>query len=207
MTGSGKSYFAVMLLEYLRRQYPTVPRYFLDSTWDDKNLGIIPYPKVIEGNTPPDTMINSAYTQVWRPFIDDLEMYDQWMKKILYARKRCIVVLDDIASFTDGGKVDLDGHIMLMKQGRKHGITVINGTQELSNVTSSVFKQMTFFVQFILLQNTYEWSTARRYLNILKEDQHMPNAKYGFFMRRMDGNFPAREYRSLHELFGQHFRT
>lgn len=207
MTGSGKSYFGVSLLEYLRRQYPRVPRYFLDSTWDDKNLSLIPYPRVIEGDKPPDAIHDSTYTQVWRPIRDDLETYDAWMKKILYARKACIVVLDDIASFTKGGRVDLDGHMMLMKQGRKHGITVINGSQQISHVTSSVFQMMTYFVQFLLLQDVYEWSAARRYLNIVKEEQRMPSAKYGFFMRRMDGNFPMKEYRSLHELFGRHFHV
>lgn len=206
MTGSGKSYFSIHLLEFLRRQYPKVPRYFLDSTWDDKNLAHIPYPRIIEGDKPPDAMNDCTYTQVWRPIRDDLAVYDEWMKKILYKRKPCIVLLDDIASFTKGGRVDLDGHMMLMKQGRKHGITVINGSQQLSHVTAPVFQQMTFFVQFRLLQDVYEWSTARRYLNILKEDQRAPAAKYGFHMRRMDGNFPAKEYRSIHELFGPHFK-
>lgn len=195
-----------MLLEYLRRQYPNVPRYFLDSTWDEKNLSFLPYPRVIEGNVPPDIMSSSTYTQVWRPDTDDLGMYDDWMQKILRARKPAIVVLDDIASFTKGGRIDLDGHIKLLRQGRKHGITVINGTQQISHVTSTVFQMMTFFVQFLLLQDVYEWSRARRYLNIKTEEQHAPTAKYGFFMRRMDGNFPAREYRSIHELFGRQFR-
>lgn len=206
MTGSGKSYFSVALMEYLRRQYPKVPRYILDSTWDDKNLKFVPYPKIHEGNVPPDAVSDGTYTHVWRPDTDDLDIYNQWMHKILYMRKPAIVLLDDIASFTKDGAVDLDGHIVLMKQGRKHGITIINGSQEISHVSSTVFKQMTYFVQFLLLNNAYEWSAARRYLNIAKEEQHSPTAKYGFFLRRMDGNFPAKEYKSIHELFGQHFR-
>jgi hypothetical protein len=204
-TGSGKTRFSLALLEYYRRQFPHVPRYVLNSTDDD--MPEIKFPREIRGNTPPDIQHDSTYTQVWIPDTDDLDAYNEWLLKILYARKKAIVLLDEIASLTGYGKQVgiLEGHFKILKQGRKHGITIINETQELSRVPLVMFRQMEYFVLFRINNDAYEISTARKYLEVERDDYRPPHASFGFHLKRT-GNFPAREYRSMHDLFGQHFR-
>lgn len=201
-TGSGKTRFALGLLEYYRRQFPKVPRYVLNSTDDD--MPEIHAPREYRGNTPPDVLNDPTYTQVWIPDTDDLGAYNEWMLKILYARKKAIVLLDEIASLTGYSKQIevLEGHFKLLKQGRKKGVTIINETQELSRVPLVMFRQMTYFVQFRINNDFNELSRARSYLDMTKEEHHQPLAPFGFHLRRTDGNFPSREYRSMHDLFG-----
>ncbi len=206
-TESGKTRFSLALLEFLRRQFPHVPRYVLNSTDDD--MPEIKFPREIRGNYVPDILHDAVYTQVWTPDTDDLEAYNKWLLKILYARKPAIVLLDEIASLTGYGREVgvLEGHYKLLKQGRKHGITVINETQELSRVPLVMFRQMTWFAQFRLNNDTFETSSARRYLDVSKEEYHQPTAPFGFHLKRTRGNFPAREYRSYHDLFGRNLRS
>ncbi len=196
-TESGKTRFSLALLEYYRRQFPHVPRYVCNSTDDD--MPEIRFPREVRGNHPPDIMRDSTYTQVWIPDTDDLDAYNEWLLKIL----------DEIASLTGYGKSVgiLEGHYKILKQGRKHGITVINETQETSRVPLVMFRQMTYFVQFRINNDVTELSNARRYLDIPKESYGQPKAPFGFHLKRTRGNFPAQEYRSYHDLFGQHFKV
>jgi len=200
-TGSGKTRFALGLLEYYRRQFPHVPRFVLNST--DDEMPEIHAPREYRGNHPPDVSFDPTYTTVWIPDTDDLEAYSIWLLKILYARKPAIVLLDEIASLT-GYSVQvgiLEGHFKLLKQGRKKGVVVINETQELSRVPLVMFRQMEYFAQFRLNNDVNEMASARRYLEVDKKDYHQPLAPFGFHLKRT-GNFPSREYRSMHELFG-----
>lgn len=206
-TGSGKTRFSVALLEYYRRQFPHAKRYVLDSSGD--GMPEVHAPAVVEGDRVPDLLTRSVYTQVWQPETDILDNYNEWLLRILRARQPAIVLIDELASLTsyDTASNILEGHFKLLKQGRKHGITVINETQEIARVSLTIFRQMSWFVQFRLNRDPWEWSRARNYLNILKEEQNAPSAPYGFFMRRVTGNFPAREFRSYQELFANTVRT
>lgn len=195
VTGSGKTVYAKALLEYLRRQYPHAKRYILDST-EDGMEGVVGA-LTVRGNHVPDLLHNSTHTQVWTPDTDDRKAYDAWFRKLLYAREPAIVLIDELASLGD----DLEGHIMLMKQGRKHGITVINLTQEIARVTPTVFRQMKHFVLFRINAEIYDMSMARRYLDIAKDEQRQPGAPYGFFYRRTDQPLSAKEYLSMQSFF------
>lgn len=199
-TGSGKTRFTLALLEYLRRMHPKVPRYVLNSTADD--MPEIHAPLTVYGDTAPDTMNDGTYTQVWTPDTDNLDQYNTWMMKILQKRQPAIVVIDEIASLTGNSKQIkvLEGHMKLLKQGRKHGMTIINETQELTRVPMVMFRQMEYYVQFRIGKDTHEQAMARSYLDIPKEQQKQPSAPYGFFLKR-DGLNAVKEYRSMNELF------
>lgn len=200
-TGSGKTRFSLKLLEYLRRMHPKVPRYILNSTDDD--MPEVHAPLTFYGDTAPDIMNNGTYTQVWVPDTDNLDEYNKWMLKILQARKPAIVLIDEIASLTGNSKQVkiLEGHMKLLKQGRKKFITVINETQELARVPPPMFRQMEYYVQFRINNDIHEMSTSRRYLDMTKEDYKQPSAPYGFYLKRSGIN-SVKEYRSMQELFG-----
>jgi len=199
-TGSGKTRFSLGLLEYYRRLVPKVPRYILNSTADD--MPEVHAPMTFYGNTPPDTMNDGTYTQVWTPDTDNLDAYNQWMMKILNAMRPAIVLIDEVASLTDNSKQIrvLEGHMKLLKQGRKHGITVINETQELTRVPTVMFNQMEYYVQFRINNDITQASAARRYLDVTKSEYKQPSAPYGFFLKR-SGLHTVKEYRSMNELF------
>src|ERR1051326_5010440 len=164
-TGSGKTRFCMALLDWYRVQFPNAKRYVLDSTGD--GMPEVHSPLIYEGDRIPDRMTHTAYTQVWIPDTDNIENYDTWLTKILYAREPAIVLLDEVASLSAYGSGGvIPGHFKLMKLGRKHGITVLNGTQELSRVPMVMFRQMKWFVQFKLNRDVYELARARNYLDI-----------------------------------------
>ena len=204
-TGSGKTHFAKDLLEYYRRQYPHVKRYILDSTEDGMD-GVIGKVEV-RGNKIPDPLRTADFTQVWIPDTDVPALYNQWFERILYAREPAIVFIDEIASLTNGKSTDpLDGFIKLLKQGRKHDITVIALTQEIARVPLTLFRQMTHFVLFRINNETYDMSMARKYLDVDKEQQSHPKAQSGFFYRRTDGDYAHQEYASAQQFFRRNVR-
>jgi hypothetical protein len=88
-----------------------------------------------------------------------------------------------------------------MKQGRKHGITVINGTQEMTRVPLMMFRQMTHFVQMRLGNDPTDLAYARRYLGIAKEEQHPPHSEFGLFYKRVGVKYPHEEYDSYTQFF------
>lgn len=202
ITGCGKTHFAKGWLEYLRRQYPHARRYILDST-EDGLQGIIGRLDV-RGNRCPDLLRDPAFTQVWTPDTDVPELYNEWFERILYARQPAVVFVDEIASIGGRGGEALDGFIKLLKQGRKHDITVMSLTQEIARVTPTVFRQMKHFILFYINPETYDLAMARKYLNIEKDAQRPPLGKYGFFYRRTDGPFAMHEYPSMQAFFKHH---
>lgn len=203
ITGCGKTHFAKGWLEYLRRQYPYAKRYVLDST-EDGMIGVSGRLDV-RGNRVPDLLRDPSFTQIWTPDTDVPALYDAWFSKILYAREPAIVLVDEMASLNAGHNGEPPGgFIKLLKQGRKHGVTVISLTQEIARVTPTVFRQMKHFVQFYINAEIYDLSMARRYLNIDKEQQRPPHGQYGFFYRRTDGIFAHREFPSMQAFFKNH---
>ena len=198
--GSGKTYFAMAgLLEYLRKQYPGVKRYVLDSTADESIEKLVWAPLYIEGNHPPDLLRDPTYTLVWQPHNSKLpRQYTEWFERLNDAREEMIVVIDEAASLVGPALEALEG---LLKQVRKHGGTMIILTQEITRVDLTIFRQMTHFAQFLLNPEVYDLARARNYLAISKEEQHPPHHEYGFFYRKTKGNYPMKEYRDMREFF------
>lgn len=198
-TGSGKTRFGVALLEYMRRQYPGIKRYVLDSNLD--GMAGIYSPLFVEGDAVPDTLKNADHTLIWQPDTDNLEAFNEWLMRILKAREPAIVFLDETASLQARSGVALEGHIKLLKQGRRHGITTINLTQEISKVPLSMFRQMTHYVQFRIGNDVPEQSSARRFLNVTSQQQRHPLNEHGFFYRNIPKLGSHTEYRDLQEFF------
>src|SRR5712672_2226731 len=76
---SGKSTFSRELITNLRSSYPAMGTYILDSS-NDKDFHTFPGHH-IESEEAPDPMYRAGGIQVWRPPIDDIEEYDQWLTK------------------------------------------------------------------------------------------------------------------------------
>jgi Cdc6-like AAA superfamily ATPase len=205
-TGAGKTVFSKELVEQYRRKFPGAKRYILNSTADPNLEDVIGAVEHI-GNTIPGKPLDHQ-TLVWTPDYDDMEMYNEWLLSLLYAREKAVILLDDIASLVGYGRTIqvLDGHMKLMKQGRKHGITVINGTQEMTRVPLMMFRQMSHFIQFRLSNDPIDLSYARKYLDIPKEAQRAPRGDYGFFHKRIGIKFPVVEYDNYNQFFrrGKH---
>lgn len=203
-TGSGKTYFATRgLLEYLRRMFPTAKRYVLDTSADEHIARYVHEPRVHEGDKIPPLLESPLYTSIWTPYVDNEEHYERYLDSILRAREPAIVLIDEIANLVGYSKSaePPDAYIRLIKQGRKHKITVVTGTQSIQRVPEPVFTQMTHYAQFRIGASRYAASMARQYLNHSEEEQRNPFGKYGFWYRRVDGNYAAREFAGLSSFF------
>jgi hypothetical protein len=200
-TGSGKTYGAVSIMEYLRRQYPMAKRYFIDSSDDEKTVKLLASPVQIRGNKAPDLLNDSAHTLVWTPDTDKSAEYEAFFEKLLAAREPQIIIVDESSSVDQ-----FESYIKLLKQARKHGGTIISLSQSIAGADQEMFRQMKHFLQFLINPDVYEWSACRRLLQISKEDQREPTGRYGFFYRRLEAGYTAREFRSINEFFGRSVR-
>jgi DNA helicase HerA-like ATPase len=201
-TGEGKTFFATRgLLEYLRTHFPDAKRYVIDST-DDPNMERWCFsPMVVEGNKAPDLLRSSQHTLIWKPrnSKNPLE-YARFFEKLNDSREKNVLLVDEMASIT---RKALESYEGLLKQMRKHGGTVITLGQSFSGLDPDIFRQMTHYTQFRLNDEVYDTAQTRRYLNVSKEEQRPPRYKYGFFYRRTDGDFPVKEYSSMHDFFNE----
>jgi len=196
-TGSGKTTGAVALLEYLRRHNPNVKRYVHDASYDPDAFGQVYNPLHVMGNKAPDLLTNELHTQVWTPKSIDLDENETWFSRHVDAREPSIVLVDEAAAVKD-----VESFVTLLKWGRKHKTTVIVCTQKIAKVPSEIFDMCTHFMQFRLNRNPYEWQRSRELLNILQGEQKAPDARYGFFYRRLDGPYTSKEYMDYKQFFG-----
>lgn len=199
-TGSGKTHFTIKgALEYLKRTYPHVPRYIIDSTNDPKMSELVKDPLWIEGNAPPDILRDTRKTLVWTPDNSKIpKQYCDFFEKLNDDRKPAIIILDEIASMTRQAQ---DGVETLFRQMRKHGGTVLAETQQIAEVDGTYFKQATHYVQLRMNPSDYDDRRSRSYLDISKENQKSPISKFGFFYRNVSNNAPMIEYNDYTEMF------
>jgi Cdc6-like AAA superfamily ATPase len=199
-TGSGKTHFTVRgALEYLRKQFPDVPRYIIDSTNDPKMPQLVRDPLWITGNMPPDIIRDTRKTLVWTPDNSKIpKSYCDFFERLNDDRRPSIIVVDEIASMTKQAE---DGLETLFRQMRKHGGTVLAETQQIASVDTVYFQQATHFVQFRMNPSDYDDRRSRNYLDITKDEQHVPMSHYGFFHRNTSNNTAMREYSDFREMF------
>jgi DNA helicase HerA-like ATPase len=199
-TGAGKTYFTVKgLLEYIKQQFPTVPRYIIDSTNDPKMPELVSNPLWVEGNKPPDLLKDTKKTLVWTPDNSKIpSQYCDFFDKINDSRQSAVVVVDETLSMTRQAEAGLE---TLFRQLRKHGGIVIAETQEISGASTTYFKQATHYVQMRVNASDYDDRRSRSHLDISKEEQRPPLAPYGFFHRNTSTNIPMKEYAEYTQMF------
>jgi len=197
---SGKSTWARNLLLNLQDSYPAMRTYILDSS-NDKDFRSFPGTH-LETEEAPDPMYRPGGVQVWRPPIDDIEEYDQWLIKILRAEQPAIVLIDELSSL--GGMTGRSfprGYFLLSKQGGKHGISLISCTQEASYIPRVTLGQTTHLVRFRLI-NRHDSKKVDEILRRPEKDWGKdPPHKYGFFHRRTDQDGPGHYYQNHQEFF------
>lgn len=199
MTGSGKTRFAMRLFDSLRAIYPAAAGYLLDSKGDDAFVG---WPNVTEQDDAPGT-VGPGILQVWRPANDVASAYDEWLEKILKARRPALVFIDELSSLsTNGGGTSYPNALAkLLKQGRSLGICVIILTQEAAYIPRQIKTQTTHLVRFRLQADEHAQRQAAALLG--QTESHEPRDTFGFWYRRLN---PAAtepiEYRDYQEFFG-----
>lgn len=200
-TGTGKTFFTVAgLLAHLATLYPMAKRYILDSTDDPAILRLLPQGiHHVYGNETPDLLSQEGHTQVWTPRNSKIPgNYASWFRALNDARETQILVIDEIASITGEALEELEA---LLKQLRKHGGIIIALTQQIAKVTTTLFSQITHYVQFAIGTEVYDVSRARSLLQVQKEEQRNPLYDYGFFYRPVRQRVAMKEYSGLREFF------
>jgi hypothetical protein len=200
-TGGGKTVFTTRgLLEYLRRQYPEVKRYVLDSTDDPNMENLVHNPLVVVGDDVPDLLKSSTYTQIWKPDHSKIPTrYMQWFERFNDSREPAIIVIDEIASITQRGLQSLE---TLFKQMRKHDGIVIGESQRMARFSNDIVSQLTHFVQMFINPDPYDLMKAREYLWMSKEEQRPPLNQYGLFYRNTRTRQGYSEYHDFKHFFG-----
>lgn len=182
-SGSGKTTWGKQLLKNLRPLWPSMNTYVIDSKGDPKDFG--GWPGLIEQANPPKLLRRGAGDiQIWRPPVNNLAAYDEYMQSIREAREPAIVLVDELASVSNKSGEAVEGYQLLQKQGRGPGITTVTFSQELAGIDSRTIKQCTHLVRFGLMGET-----EQRRANVMmgrkpKDDE--PKHRYGFWYQRLD---------------------
>lgn len=180
MTGTGKSTFAVHLAQELRRLYPTVGLYVLDSKGDPL---FARWPGFDSGEAPPPPLREPGGVQIWSPPWDDLAGYDAWLGGILKARRPAIVFVDELSSLgANRGAAFVTNFARVLKQGRALGISAIVLSQEAAYIPRQVANQATHAVVF-RLQDEVDQRRAAKLLGLPAPRD--PAREFAFHYRRL----------------------
>jgi len=175
--------------------------YILDSSGDKD---FIKFPGIhVESQEAPDVLRTPGAIQIWRPPIDDIDEYDKWFMRILRHEQPATVLIDELSSLGGlHGRSFPRGYFILSKQGGKHGVSLINCTQEAAYIPRVTLGQATHMVRFRLL-DSHDAKKVDKLLRRPESDWGVdPPHKYGFFHRRTDQDGPGHYYKHHGEFFG-----
>lgn len=196
MTGCGKTTAVQQLIRELRELYPEAATYVLDSKGDDKFDG---WAGLSESDEPPSIDLAPGEMQVWRPGVDNLRAYDEWLGAILKRRRPAIVNINELSSVAPKPDKTPDNLPRLLKQGRSLGICCIVESQEWAGVPRQVRNMATHLVRFGL-NDEFDARQADRMLG--RSERQEPKNTFGFFYSRVNKS-PRRvtEYDDYREFF------
>lgn len=199
MTGTGKTSFTRDLIRFLRREYPALRTYVLDS----KAIGDFDDLRgVIRSEEPPDALRTAGAIQVWQPPDDNRDHYNAWFERILHARKPALVVVDELSSIVgERGDRTPIGFAKLQKQGRGLDISVISLTQEAHYIPRTILGQATHLIRF-RLEDERDAAKVDRKLGRDRADWGTnPDRQYGMFYRRILPPTPVAYFRDWRDFF------
>jgi len=187
------------LLSRLRSAYPAARIYVLDTKQAGDFDSLDGYR--IDSQEAPDALRTPGALQIWQPPDDDLDEYDRWFKRILYARKPAIVKIDELSSIIDKRGEAPEYYKKLNKLGRALGILLISLSQEAAYIPRQTLGQVTHVVRFRLLDG-YDVRKIDKLVGRAKEDHglDLPDS-YGFIHRRIDRAEPGHYYSDHKEFF------
>jgi len=183
----------------LRSAYPAARIYVLDTKQAGDFDSLDGYR--IDSQEAPDALRTPGALQIWQPPDDDLDEYDRWFKRILYARKPAIVKIDELSSIIDKRGEAPEYYKKLNKLGRALGILLISLSQEAAYIPRQTLGQVTHVVRFRLLDG-YDVRKIDKLVGRAKEDHglDLPDS-YGFIHRRIDRAEPGHYYSDHKEFF------
>lgn len=193
--GCGKTTLARELTDALARLYPMTTTYVLDS----KSDGLFdddPLATLFQGpDIPP--VGEPGQRIIWQPGRDNIDDYSTWFENILFARRPCVVYVDEVSSLSRGTR-HAEGYEKLIKLGRSLKQCVITLSQGTTGLPAPVRTQLMHLVR-MHLEDVFDRSRADRMLWGDPKLGREPGHKYGLIHRRI-GAGPAREYADWREL-------
>lgn len=207
--GSGKTWFNRYLLsEHARLTNFSVPIYILDSKLapeggDFKRFYQRDIGRVHQGNTIPKTFQprDGKPFLVWRPESDDLDLYGEWLDRILSTRLPAVINIDEISSLMIHNKYPAVYDKML-KQCRGLYQSLITASQSPSYIPPSLIRQTTHILRF-RLNDEYDVTKLSKLLGraAIEEPEH----DHGFYYRWCEKPMrksPTVYYENMQEFFG-----
>lgn len=136
---------------------------------------------------------------VWRPDVDDMREYDAWFGHLLKARRRAIVLVDELSSVCDKAGHPTVNLNRLLKQNRSLGITLLIGTQETHWIPRNTLGQAVHILRFALLHPRDANAIDMSYLGL--EERREPAEQHGFLYCNVTRN-PRQviEYGNIREM-------
>lgn len=185
----GKTTFVKALIEKKISTYPYYNVYHVDTKKlgdFDENDG-----EFIISELAPSPFKTGGNRMVWQPVKDDKEEYSKFFQSILDEGLPSIVNIDESKNMVFG-KIDNipRGLGLLLMQGRKPGINVYGGTQEVYQSPRQMYSQASDVICFDV-DNSYDENMMLKYLRLAEDGvKHLDLMPHQFWHRNKDGGSP-----------------
>jgi hypothetical protein len=125
---------------------------------------------MILSENPPKAFTTGGNRLVWQPIDDNREKYSKFFLDILHTGLPSIVNIDEAANMCFGGTDNIPrGLKLLLMQGRKPGIHVFGGTQEVARSPRQMHSQAHHIISFNVT-NEYDERTMLGMLRLRERD-------------------------------------
>lgn len=196
-TGMGKTTFTKAVIQRKLENFPYYNIYHVDT----KKQGDYGEADgtVIRSATAPPAFKTLGNRLVWQPLEDDKSEYSKFFQGILDAGLPGIVNIDETKNMVFGKLDNIPrGLGLLLYQGRRPGINVYGGTQEVYQSPRAVYSQASDVICFDV-DNSYDENTMLHYLRLAEDGmKHLDLGKYEFWHRNKDGG-PPRLFKSYQD--------
>lgn len=198
MSGSGKTTWVRQLIPRIFAWYQ-VPIIILDTKGQGEFDDIADELSITD--KPPKPIVKPA-VQVWKPPLDDIDAYDQFLSQILKNRKPALVVVDELSNLGKGNADSYpNGYRLLLKQGRGLKISTVSMVQEAAYIPRQTTGQTSHLLRFHLL-NDYDKLKMARMMGLPDSMRYSdPPDQHGFYYRRMDRPTPVYYFYGWQEFF------
>lgn len=201
-TGSGKTTAVKELVDRIRKRYPWIRLYILDTKKEPIDDNLASYGLTLHTLEAPDTIKEAGGVQVWQPPINDVQQMDIWFDRILKARKPCIVWVNEVRYIIDDRTHKYPMHYQIMlSMGRGFSMCVISESQRIAYIPADVLGMATHILRF-RLQNDFDRRRIDDELGVPRKDRKEPIDDHGFYYKRMGGMGNVFYYKDWQEMLG-----
>lgn len=189
ITGMGKTFLIKSIINHLVSLQPYMNVYHVDSK-KQGDFSVTDGEVILSEYAPTAYKKETGKRMVWQPLYDDIKQYDKFFMSILEAGQPAIVNIDECINMIFNGRMPR-GLSILATQGRKPGIWVLGGSQQVAKTPRELLSQAKHIISFNMT-NRYDVNSMKYLLNMEEKGARLDLKEHEFYYKKTTDTKPRK---------------